>query len=288
MSAVTQLELVTDNKEKFDLEYFNNIVDFDKLDQIAKEKAEAYQTGEPFPHIVLDDVFDPAFLEKVANEFPDPNSPDWQQFNNLREKKLATQDERDIGPYARAFISNMHSGSFLRFLEKLTGIEDLLPDPHLTGGGLHRIMKDGKLSVHVDFNRHRSMPLERRLNVLVYLNQDWKEEYGGHFELWDKDMTKAEKKVLPLFNRMAMFTTSETSWHGHPEPLTCPEDRSRRSIALYYYTVGRPDEDQGADTHTTVFRERPGEELFSDVPKENKLKAFIKDCIPPILLKHRD
>ncbi len=132
------------------------------------------------------------------------------------------------------------------------------------------------VKVHVDFNKHGPYQLDRRLNLLLYLNKDWKEEYGGHLQLWDKEMKNCEQKILPIFNRVALFSTTETSWHGHPDPLTCPEGWSRKSLALYYYTNGRAD---GADApeHTTVFRERPGE-----VVKE-KAGIGLRDFVPPIV-----
>ena len=173
---------------------------------------------------------------------------------------------------------------FIEFIEKLTGISGLLPDPHLTGGGMHQIMPGGKLSLHIDFNKYQRKSLERRLNILVYLNENWEESYGGYLELWNKDVTKAEVKILPVFNRVALFSTTETSWHGHPDPLTCPANRTRRSVALYYYTVKRPEEEL-AEEHTTVFKERPGENLTEFKLDKQKLKDIIKDFIPPIVIK---
>ena len=111
------------------------------------------------------------------------------------------------------------------------------------------------MGVHVDFNKHGRYQLDRRLNLLLYLNKDWQEDYGGHFELWDRDMKNCVQKVLPVFNRVAIFSTTEHSWHGHPDPLNCPEDRSRKSLALYYYTNGRPS-DEEAEQHSTVFKAR--------------------------------
>ncbi|MFI3185064.1 MAG: 2OG-Fe(II) oxygenase [Methylococcaceae bacterium] len=272
------------NNPTFPLDFINQIVSIEQLNKIAEENSEKYQQALPFPHIYFDDFFPKDFLAKVAEEFPEANSEIWQKFEAAAEKKLASKGDADIGPYARALISIMNSGMFIEFIEKLTGISGLLPDPHLTGGGMHQIMPGGKLSLHVDFNKYQRKNLERRLNILVYLNENWEESYGGFLEFWDKDVTKAEVKILPLFNRVALFSTTETSWHGHPDPLTCPENRTRRSVALYYYTVGRPEEEQ-AEEHTTVFKERPGEKLTEFKLDKQKVKDIVKDFIPPILLK---
>ena len=146
----------------------------------------------------------------------------------------------------------MNSHPVLQFLEKLTGIGGLIPDPSFAGGGCHQIEPGGKLQVHVDFNKLQPANLDRRINLLIYLNKDWKEEYGGHFELWDAEGKACVKRVLPLFNRCVVFSTTQTSYHGHPHPLTCPEGWTRKSIALYYYTNGR-DDGHASDGHSTVF-----------------------------------
>src|SRR6185436_17882303 len=150
------------------------------------------------------------------------------------EKKLASKLESQLGERTRRFIWGLNSQVFLTYLETLTGIEGLIPDPHLFGGGLHQIVPGGFLKVHADFNRHEKLKLDRRLNVLIYLNRDWKEEYGGHLELWNRDMSRPERRVLPLFNRCVVFSTTDFSYHGHPDPLRCPEGRTRKSIAMYY------------------------------------------------------
>lgn len=272
------------NNPTFPLDFINQIVSVEQLNKIAEDNAEKYQQASPFPHIYFDDFFPKDFLAKVSEEFPEANSETWQKFDGKAEKKLASQGDADIGPYVRALISIMNSGMFIEFIEKLTGISGLLPDPHLTGGGMHQIMPGGKLSLHIDFNKYQRKHLERRLNILVYLNENWEESYGGYLELWNKDVTKAEVKILPVFNRVALFSTTETSWHGHPDPLTCPANRTRRSVALYYYTVKRPEEEQ-AEEHTTVFKERPGEKLTEFKLDQQKIKDIIKDFIPPIFLK---
>jgi Rps23 Pro-64 3,4-dihydroxylase Tpa1-like proline 4-hydroxylase len=167
----------------------------------------------------------------------------------------------------------------LGFLQELTGIEGLIPDPYFIGGGLHQIMPGGFLEVHADFNRHTKLKLDRRLNVLLYLNHDWKEEYGGHFELWNKDMSAMVHKILPLFNRMAMFSTTSTSFHGNPTPVACPPGGSRKSIAVYYYTNGRPEEERN-EGHDTLFQARNG--VAKSRP--SRLKGIIRSITPPIIM----
>jgi hypothetical protein len=235
---------------------------FPELNATARGLNGSYVSADPFPHIVIDDFLPPAILDSVLGEFPGPDAIDWKRFKDGTGRKLATRDEAQMGPHTRALIHELNSSQFLRFLETLTGIEGLIPDPHLEGGGLHQIERGGYLKIHADFNRHKTLGLDRRLNLLLYLNRDWKEEYGGHLELWTRDMSRCARKVLPVFNRCVVFSTTDDSYHGHPEPLTCPPDWSRKSIALYYYSNGRPKEEMSS-SHSTLYQRRPGENVFS-------------------------
>lgn len=236
----------------------------------------AYSQAPPFPHIVIDDFVPEEMLSAVLDEFPLPDEIKWGEFNNPAEKKLAVNDETKIGPATRLLLHELTSSSFLSFLETLTNIEGLIPDPHLWGGGLHQIKRGGYLKVHADFNWHRKLRLDRRLNLLIYLNRDWKEEYGGHLELWNENMTKCEKKILPIFNRCVVFNTTDVSFHGHPDPLMCPEQQTRKSLALYYYTNGRP-ADEASPAHTTLFQRRPGEGFGAS------FFSFLTRLTPPVL-----
>src|SRR6476659_8385974 len=146
-----------------------------------------YARAEPFPHIVIDGLFDDADLERVLREFPSPDQMRWTRFDNDREKKLGFYHESSvISDAVRRFLDAMNGFEMLLFLEQLNGISGLIPDPYFGGGGLHQIEPGGFLKVHADFNVHPKLKLDRRLNMLIYLNRDWKEEYGGHLELWDE------------------------------------------------------------------------------------------------------
>lgn len=238
---------------------------------------------------MFDDFLPEDVLDEILTEFPKPQQADWYAFDSPTERKLATKDDSTMGPATRRLLGELNSAAFIDFLERLTGIDALVPDPHFVGGGLHQIEPGGHLKVHADFNRHPRTRLERRLNVLVYLNRDWRDEYGGALELWSRDMSRAEAKVLPYFNRCVVFSTTSTSFHGHPEPLACPEGETRKSMALYYYTKDRPAEESG-DEHNTLFKARPGEELPSPAedapraPMRERLTAGALRVAPPILV----
>jgi Rps23 Pro-64 3,4-dihydroxylase Tpa1-like proline 4-hydroxylase len=214
---------------------------------------EQYTTADPFPHIVLDGLFDDTDLDAVLREFPSPEEMKWMRFDNAQEKKLGFfYATSTISDTVRRFLDAMNSFEMLLFLEALTGIDGLIPDPYFGGGGLHQIEPGGFLKIHADFNVHPKLKLDRRLNMLIYMNKEWREEYGGHLELWDAGTRECRKRILPLFNRTVVFSTSDRSYHGHPHPLTSPEGVTRKSVSLYYYTAGRPEEERSA-AHDTIF-----------------------------------
>lgn len=266
---------------------------YQNLQEVAEKYRDSYVGANPYPHINFENFFNPDLLDEVLEEFPDlSKQEDIEHFDNPREKKFAGKGEKSFGPVTWEFMHFLNSEPFLEFLQHLTGIEEkLLGDPYYHGGGLHEIKRGGLLKIHTDFMKHPSTGLDRRINVLVYLNKEWKEEYGGHFELWDREMKQCEKKVLPEFNTLTIFSTSGYSYHGHPNPLTCPEDRSRKSLALYYYSNGRPEEEvnrrQGL---RTTFRARAGhDEDMEAIPDQRqslggKVKYALKQLTPPILL----
>jgi Rps23 Pro-64 3,4-dihydroxylase Tpa1-like proline 4-hydroxylase len=234
-----------------------HVISRGRLKDIGRAHTEAYRAADPFPHLVLDDLFDPHLLRDVLEEFDSMDRTSWHYTERDTERKYSTEDFQHFGPTTRAVITQLNAAPFLAFLEKLTGIAGLIADPHLRGGGLHEIRRGGALGVHADFNFYKRLGLYRRLNLLVYLNEGWSDEWGGDLELWDRAGKRCVRRVSPVFNRSVIFDTSNFSYHGHPHPLQCPEDRSRKSIALYYYTVDAPADDDRTP-HTTVFLQTEG------------------------------
>jgi hypothetical protein len=253
-----------------------------RMNALAKSAHADYVSARPFPHIVFDNFFDPALLELILEEFPKPDAIRWQKFDNPQEMKLASSAEASFGSATRLLLYHLNSATFLEFLSAVTGIDNLIPDPRFEGGGLHQIVRGGKLGVHADFNKHRDFGIDRRLNILLYLNKGWREEYGGHLQLWDKDMTRCETKVLPVFNRVMIFGTTDFTFHGHPDALTCPDGMSRKSLALYYFSNGRPAEEVSGE-HSTIFKAREKSEFRSTF--NQRVRGIAKDFLPPILIR---
>ena len=232
------------------------LFDYARWNSRLPELSRQYQGASPYPHIVLENFLDPGILEDCIVEFNKLNETDgWINYKHYNEKKRGL-NKLDLLPEAiKGTINELNSPEFLEFLSTLTGIKDLQKDDALEGGGIHQSGKGGFLNIHADFTVHpHHRNWQRRVNVLVYLNKDWQEEWGGKLELWDTKMKACEAKVLPVFNRCVVFNTDADSYHGHPEPMTCPEDRYRRSIALYYYSV----EDKPF-RRATYYQARPGE-----------------------------
>jgi Rps23 Pro-64 3,4-dihydroxylase Tpa1-like proline 4-hydroxylase len=207
------------------------MIDWNRLDRHADDLRQTFAVARPFPHVVIDGLFDRAELAQAVSEWPG-HSEYWR--SNQRGKR-GMIDLAAIPPRLGKVISGLNSAHFVRWLAALTQISDLTADPTLSGAGLHEITPGGSLQMHVDFNRLGD--LYRRLNVLLYLNHDWEDEWGGHLELVNHPKKTRERVVIaPAFNRLVIAESSERSWHGHPHPLNCPDGVSRKSIALYFYS----------------------------------------------------
>ncbi len=236
--------------------------------------AKAYRSAQPYPHIVLDGIFPESLLRSVAAEIHTSDETIEKSFYGSFQKHRISNISA-LGPTSRRFIDELNAAPFLRFLEAVTGIDSLIPDPHLEGGGIHQIGPGGFLKVHTDFNWHRSLKLHRRINILVYLNENWQDDWNGHLELWDEKVSSCGARIAPVFNRMVIFSTTDESYHGHPDPLTCPAEVRRNSVALYYYSAERPASETRFGTSTmTNYRERPEEEFG-----KGKLKHFLHQLL---------
>jgi Rps23 Pro-64 3,4-dihydroxylase Tpa1-like proline 4-hydroxylase len=208
-----------------------------------------YAAADPFPHIVLHDLIDADVLRIVASEFPEPAAME-SHFANHREMKYAESRWDYFGDATEMVLTSLNSNRFVDQLARIAGIDGLRSDDSLLGGGIHQIVAGGLLGIHADFNLHDVLGF-RRLNVLVYLNDDWQDDWGGHLELWDSN--GCHTKIAPSIGTVVIFSTSRKAMHGHPHPLACPPDRARRSLATYYYAAAPAD--PGEPPRSTLFFE---------------------------------
>jgi hypothetical protein len=242
--------------------------------------------GDPFPHIVIDDFLPAALAAEILEHFPADEKASDVNF----EMGYAGLHKRQILPYdcdefCRNCFAFFNSAPILRFLEGMSGINGLISDPYFAGGGFHEISTGGLLGVHADFRMHKELNLSRRLNMLIYLNSGWQTEWGGQLGLWDKTRKNEVQKIDPVFNRCVVFNTDAYSYHGHPEPLACPPDVKRRSIALYYYTASAAIREE-IPADSTMYVPRPGDKM------QIRFEAFIsrmdnhlKDWLPPVVIR---
>lgn len=228
----------------------------------ARELRRAIQSAAPFPHCLIDNFLDPEFARLVHQSFPDYRDARkiGRSFSTVNEKrKVQISDPTRFAPPVLELNRILAAPSWTQTLSRAFEIPDLLADDELVGGGIHQTGPGGRLDVHVDFNYIAERGLHRRLNILVFFNSDWKPEWGGALELWDREVQRCCRSFQPLFNRCVIFETSEISYHG-VTPVDCPADRSRQSFAAYYYTRQPPPQWTG-ESHGTLFRSRPGEAI---------------------------
>jgi 2OG-Fe(II) oxygenase superfamily len=235
-----------------------------------------YNSATPFPYIVLPDFLDEDILELCLREFPTVPKCSTGYKRSQENLKFEFKPEVLSAPLRSLFYS-FNSIPFIGFIENLTG---LIPDPYFAGAGLHQVSTGGHLDIHTDFNFHANMGLERRINVLIYLNKNWREEYGGCFEIWDQKMSRCCRRVVPAFNTCVVFNTSSISFHGNPVRVNHPEGNSRRAIALYYYTATW---DNTHRVHTTQFKVRPNSADEFDL--RVRFNEAVEQVVPPLALR---
>jgi hypothetical protein len=213
----------------------------------------------------LKQLLDPDVAMEAAHEFPDMATDAWTRYKHQNENKLGLAKRGLFPPLLGEIVDELNSEPFVHWLSQLTGIPGLVSDDMLEGGGLHQSGRGGFLNVHTDFSTHHyHKHWRRQVNLILYLNPNWDEQWGGAIELWDREVRQCVARVPPLFNEALIFRTDEISYHGFPDPLRCPEGESRKSLALYYYTV----EEAGAEVkaRSTNYRPRPAD-------------GFLKACL---------
>lgn len=236
------------------------MLDYKALEKSFAKAGKDYIHATPFPHAVIDDFLEKDVVQEILENFPVIESSSKAHADYGRHEGKPTQIKKrwvamelKMPEIIRKLYAELRSADFISLLEQLTGIHCLIPDPHMLGGGVHETLPGGFLKVHADFNVHPIFYLYRRINLLIYLNQDWDPNWKGDLQLWDKTGTRPIKSIEPIAGRAVIFSTSSCSFHGHPEPLSCPAGNSRKSIALYYFNADRPMEGD-EKMHMTLWR----------------------------------
>ena len=233
---------------------FLKIFDNRKYAKIALQNKNKYIKNAPFPHICFDNFLPKKFALTLSKEYPkikDVNH-NWKTHKNNNVIRYFLEDSSLYNKNLKIFSMMISSRNFLLFLESLTGIESIIPDPFFIGGGAMTASKGGFLNVHADFNYHHKLQSWRRINVLFYLTPNWKKKWGGNLEFWSKNKKKRIKEIEPLFNRVVIFNTTSKSFHGQPKPLDCPKNISRNVFSAFYYSNIK-DKDSLSEPHFTRY-----------------------------------
>lgn len=213
------------------------LIDQEKLDSKLDAIIGQYSSAVPFPSIYLDQFLKADALQRVQNEFPEVSDKIWTHYIHYNERKHGLTKYEHFPSSVQELVQELSQPKFVNWLEKLTGISNLFADPNMEGSGLHQTLKGGFLNIHADFTVHPLEPAwQRRVNVLLFLNDNWDSSQGGDLELWDSNMKECQQKIAPQSNRVVIFSTGEKTYHGYPTPLTCDHNTSRKSVAMYFYT----------------------------------------------------
>lgn len=199
-----------------------------------------FSHSKPFNHCIIDNFFEEGLANQLSEEIPDFDSEFWHQYSNAIELKKTCNDWNKFPQLTYSAFAFLNSDIFVNYMRGLTDINPLHSDMGLNGGGWHIHSNGGKLNPHLDYSMHPKLKLERKLNLIIYLERNWKSEWGGHFGLYSdtsKDQPKKlELEVEPTFNRAVFFDTTQNSWHGLSQEVNTPEGYCRKSMAVYYLT----------------------------------------------------
>jgi hypothetical protein len=241
-------------------------------ENIAK-MSEDFNSAKPYRHLVIDNFLDADTADFMFNHFPKEDVFN-KKYKGVNEFKAEGSNFEDFPEVFTQMREELHSKEWCEIMGKITGMDELFSVPDALGGGLHQGGDGSFLDIHIDFNIHADRGIHRRINLLIFFNKDWKEEYGGHTELWNADMTNLDKKVFPAMNRCLIFETNEISYHGY-DKIKVPENVTRKSFYAYYYTALRED---AAKYHDTVFKARPTDSAVKKAltPIKEGAKNFIK------------
>ena len=243
----------------------------ERLERDKEQLKTAYRAAKPYPHLIIDGLWDEEILNRLLAEFPRKGARDWVQYDTAHELKQTSRGLFGLSPFTQLFLMEVCSPRFLRVMGEVTGHEDLVADPLFHGGGLHESFRGGWLNLHTDWRQHPTLPLARQLNMIIYLNKDWDPAWGGAIELWNPGASEAGAWTDCLFNRTLIFPTTDTSLHGFPAPIACPENRTRKSISLFYWTM-----DESAVKTAQNINFLPGK-------KQTRMKAMLRSFIPPVV-----
>ncbi len=235
------------------------------------------KAAQPFPHLVVEGWFNPVLLALVREEFETVPLASWSTQFNAYARVERSHDSTLMGPASQLYFSLLHSSFFLGVLAHVSGVAELITDPHLKGGGLHQTMAGGSFGIHTDFKRHPCTALDNRMVFITYLNDAWQPEWNGALELWDSARKQCVAHIEPEFGRSVLMMQGPVHFHGHPSPSKTPPGVTRKSVAAYFYT--NPDSKR-------MSPEERSEGLVSRymfASQADRLKLLLRQLLPPLV-----
>ncbi|GBQ87307.1 hypothetical protein AA13595_2129 [Gluconacetobacter johannae DSM 13595] len=233
----------------------------------------SYQSAPPFPHLIIDDLFPASWLLPILDDYRHRTDWQWKSYDTALQKKMGTMPNSDLPFNIQRYFDFVYSGPFLRLLTSLTGIENLLPDPSLYGGGMHVVAGGGHFDLHIDFQKHPQTHLTNRLAMLTYLNPDWDSRNGGNLELWSVRPSARAVEIAPLFGRTVLMEQSKIAAHGHPAHIR--PGLERKALIAYFYTNDATPEMKS----TTVYVSQPGQSASA------RLQSALHNTLPPPIIR---
>jgi Rps23 Pro-64 3,4-dihydroxylase Tpa1-like proline 4-hydroxylase len=253
-----------------------------KIEEIREE----FLNSGPFNHLIIDNFLPLPLAEKIASEFPKFDESFWYTYDNPLEIKKASNDWNRFSEWTYSYFSKLISDQYLDIFSEISNCK-LYPDPGLHGGGLHSHKNGGRLNPHLDYSIHPKMGLQRKLNLILYINPLWKSEYGGQLGFWDSNPDGTHKNLVKeidcIFNRAVIFDTTQNSWHGISRDVSSPEGVNRNSLAVYYLCEKPDNVDPRMKVKYAPREDQKNDEYISElIEKRQSMEAFDKTYITKI------
>jgi Rps23 Pro-64 3,4-dihydroxylase Tpa1-like proline 4-hydroxylase len=246
-----------------------------------EELTNKFNSAQPFEYIIINNFLKDDIAEKISNEYPQ-NLNEYHKYDNPLEIKYAYDNIDNMSKNIKNVFFALCSNKIIDAFKIITDNDKIEYDPTCHGGGLHIHPNNGRLHMHLDYEKHPILENKQRyLNIILYLTKDWDQSWGGQTELWNKDMLECIVKSNVEFNTALIFKTTEKSWHGLPEPIKCPDDKYRKTLAFYYLVPLESNNDNnnnkkgaGKDGYRTkaVFTKRPQDAYDPLIEKLYKIR----------------
>jgi len=271
----------TEKLIKIDHQYLNNINKTEFKEQIfgpwindIDNLKQKFLSGQPFEHVVIDNFLEASYAEKLYNSFSTNNLDEWHHYLNPIEVKYAYDNISELDDDLQNYFYFLSSSQMIDVFRKLTDINDLTCDEYLHGAGLHCHPKNGRLNIHLDYEKHPYSGKERRINIIYFLSKDWLEEWNGQNELWDENVTQCVTKTNIKFNRAIIFKTNDISWHGLPDKINCPDNVFRKSLAYYYVSPLNTQKPEDAYRKKAKYVKRPTDSYNKNLEELYKIRPY--------------